>query len=57
MVFFPSGSVLDDPIFGKRKPVSQPRPVEEHENGKAVYPSSFPENLKIENGGLTFSAY
>lgn len=57
MIFFPSGSVLDDPIFGKRKPVSQPRPVEEHENGKAVDPSSFPENLKIENGGLTFSAY
>ncbi|XP_050363561.1 uncharacterized protein LOC126782375 isoform X2 [Argentina anserina] len=47
-----TGSVLDDPVFGKRKPVSQPRPVEEHENGKpvAIGPLSFPEKLKIENG-------
>ncbi|KAM5562559.1 hypothetical protein ABKV19_017660 [Rosa sericea] len=45
-----NGSVLDDPIFGKRKPVSQTRSAEEHENGQDVDPSSFPEKLKIENG-------
>lgn len=55
--FFTSGSVLDDPIFGKRKQVSQPKPVEEHDNGQGVDASSFPEKLKIENGEHKSSAY
>lgn len=45
-----NGSVLDDPIFGKRKQVSQPKPGEQHDNGQGVDASSFPEKLKIENG-------
>ncbi|XP_004290730.1 PREDICTED: uncharacterized protein LOC101314427 isoform 2 [Fragaria vesca subsp. vesca] len=53
-----NGSVLDDPIFGKRKPVSQPRPVEEHENGSALddpifgrrKPATQPKPQELVNG-------
>lgn len=58
MVILIAGSALDDPIFGRRKQVAQPKPHEELDNGSgqgSVNPSGSPmspsnEIVKIGNG-------
>lgn len=58
MVILIAGSPLDDPIFGRRKQVAQPKPHEELDNGSgqgAVNPSGSPlspsnDIVKIGNG-------